>query len=511
MTSINHYLRVAVFICGCMLVHGAIIRFNEPRVRHIDSGSRIFVSVFLPVPTTTVQATVTVTDDDGISPLPNSATVSFYTSLDIDAILAANRVVERVNPISVTSDGVNTDYPVDIFDFGVDLSFKIFVTLAADVGSLTPVTVTQLDTVEFRIYNTFGYFANFLIINPSAVKGKDDDDVIVYAIGPTIVGSTSLEVTLEKDGNLLNDGGILLLSTAIDPTPSDQGMYWTFKKTKRNRDSRLGEYKLYSIYLELASLPNPVAFVQRASTHLDTNGMTTITVYRRNRDSESLERPLTFGVRKTSLSNSIRWFSNGRRVNQGPRFTIRTIHGAGIYTLHRYTRKKRSWFINIRVYLAVCLRGEIENQGSCSDTVPCLCVNGGICGSITTPICQCPPCFRGIYCEHSALTEDPFAIAESKDIKCGDLPNGNRRCKGYLFCLGGNYGCSCGCGWQGTNCDTPCKDGFFGADCLQRCNCLDSSCDRVTGQCRSSGCPSGYHGFNCQVPTTMSFGDEFLI
>lgn len=88
----------------------------------------------------------------------------------------------------------------------------------------------------------------------------------MYAIGPTIVGSTSLEVTLEKDGNSLNDGGILLLSTANDPTPSDQGMYWTFKKTKRNRDSRLGEYKLYSIYLELASLPNPVAFVQRASS-----------------------------------------------------------------------------------------------------------------------------------------------------------------------------------------------------------------------------------------------------
>lgn len=78
------------------------------------------------------------------------------TSLEIDAILAANRVVERVNPISVTSDGVNTEYLVDIFDFGVDLSFKIFVTLAADVDSLTPVTVTQLDTVEFRIYNTGG-------------------------------------------------------------------------------------------------------------------------------------------------------------------------------------------------------------------------------------------------------------------------------------------------------------------------------------------------------------------
>ncbi|XP_048252749.1 uncharacterized protein LOC124144893 isoform X2 [Haliotis rufescens] len=62
--------------------------------------------------------------------------------------------------------------------------------------------------------------------------------------------------------------------------------------------------------------------------------------------------------------------------------------------------------------------------------------------------------------------------------------------------------CSSGCrpGFNGTDCLTLCSDGWFGDGCGERCNCLNSTetCDKITGAC-SSGCRPGFNGTDCQT------------
>ncbi|XP_048252744.1 uncharacterized protein LOC125380980 isoform X2 [Haliotis rufescens] len=71
--------------------------------------------------------------------------------------------------------------------------------------------------------------------------------------------------------------------------------------------------------------------------------------------------------------------------------------------------------------------------------------------------------------------------------------------------------CSSGCrpGFTGTDCQTHCSDGWFGDGCRERCNCLNSTetCDKITGAC-SSGCRPGFTGTDCQTLCSDGwFGD----
>ena len=42
-----------------------------------------------------------------------------------------------------------------------------------------------------------------------------------------------------------------------------------------------------------------------------------------------------------------------------------------------------------------------------------------------------------------------------------------------------------------------CDNGTYGQDCLLKCFCRTSPCDKVTGLCPPGGCLQGWDGQNC--------------
>ncbi|KAJ8035445.1 hypothetical protein HOLleu_22673 [Holothuria leucospilota] len=407
--------------------HGAIIRFNEPAVRVVIDD---------PVSTLdeNVMATITITDDDGVTPLANGAVVSFNVNLEYDAFLPFDRVMEPTAPLSITADGISTDFPVTLFVVGGEtpffqISFKLIATLQSDGGSAVPATVMERSTVEFRIYTSIAFHPQFLVLNPAVLKRKGDEDLYVYGIGSRTFQDTDDEIILWKDGSVVTGSRTLLLRRSFDTAATDQGKYWKIKRFSKRNDQRFGVYEMTSMFQVAFVLENVTAIVNPLSEHLNTNGIKTITVYRKTSDPTLLEAPLNFGVRRTSLSGSIRWFKDRRRVNTGPRYTIRKAEDAGLYILHRYTRRRRCWYAQILVHLARCNRNEVSILGSCipSDGVPCQCLNGGVCYDVFSPICQCPPCFRGIFCEHIVTVyllyslKEPSPTALSRSARAGIL------------------------------------------------------------------------------------------
>ncbi|XP_071839211.1 uncharacterized protein [Apostichopus japonicus] len=83
--------------------------------------------------------------------------------------------------------------------------------------------------------------------------------------------------------------------------------------------------------------------------------------------------------------------------------------------------------------------------------------------------------------------DDPYFIDGDNKITCSDLPWGNHDCKGYHFCFGDLYGCSCASGWHGNACDKKCRKGFYGPGCALSCitdsGCSGKDCDRFSGRC----------------------------
>ncbi|KAM7324428.1 hypothetical protein ACRRTK_016733 [Alexandromys fortis] len=71
------------------------------------------------------------------------------------------------------------------------------------------------------------------------------------------------------------------------------------------------------------------------------------------------------------------------------------------------------------------------------------------------------------------------------------------------------YGCSCGSGWRGNQCQEACAPGHFGADCRLQCQCQNGgTCDRFSG----CVCPSGWHGVHCEksdrIPQILNVATE---
>lgn len=56
--------------------------------------------------------------------------------------------------------------------------------------------------------------------------------------------------------------------------------------------------------------------------------------------------------------------------------------------------------------------------------------------------------------------------------------------------------CQCPTGFEGSRCDTPCRNGYYGPNCNFRCGCMnDAPCDAFTGGCR---CLAGFTGPRCE-------------
>ncbi|XP_071799499.1 uncharacterized protein [Asterias amurensis] len=131
---------------------------------------------------------------------------------------------------------------------------------------------------------------------------------------------------------------------------------------------------------------------------------------------------------------------------------------------------------------------------SCNEICP-VCLNGGVCDDVGG-LCICPPGFSGDICE---IVLGPKRFGKDGSLYCdsGVLPD-TTSCEGLLFCLPDPFGCICGAGYKGIDCNTECDDGTFGANCAQMCHCSGQvSCDKTTGRCLGN-CASGYKGINCQ-------------
>ncbi|XP_004871909.1 tyrosine-protein kinase receptor Tie-1 isoform X3 [Heterocephalus glaber] len=92
---------------------------------------------------------------------------------------------------------------------------------------------------------------------------------------------------------------------------------------------------------------------------------------------------------------------------------------------------------------------------------------------------------------------------------CQEQCPGASGCRGLTFCLPDPYGCSCGSGWRGSQCQEACAPGHFGADCRLQCQCQNGgTCDRFSG----CVCPSGWHGVHCEksdrIPQILNVASE---
>ncbi|XP_057401890.1 tyrosine-protein kinase receptor Tie-1 isoform X3 [Balaenoptera acutorostrata] len=72
------------------------------------------------------------------------------------------------------------------------------------------------------------------------------------------------------------------------------------------------------------------------------------------------------------------------------------------------------------------------------------CLHGGVCHDQDGE-CVCPPGFTGTRCEQ-ACREGRFGQS------CQEQCPGTSGCRGLTFCLPDPYGCSCGSGWRGSQC-----------------------------------------------------------
>ncbi|ESO87589.1 hypothetical protein LOTGIDRAFT_166470 [Lottia gigantea] len=90
-----------------------------------------------------------------------------------------------------------------------------------------------------------------------------------------------------------------------------------------------------------------------------------------------------------------------------------------------------------------------------------------------------------------------------------------RKCKGTSSCNTFDGKCETGCksGYRGDDCVQECLIGFYGESCSQRCNnnqyCkISTDCNHITGYC-NNGCQTGWTGPKCNlVCNSGTFGDN---
>ena len=161
----------------------------------------------------------------------------------------------------------------------------------------------------------------------------------------------------------------------------------------------------------------------------------------------------------------------------------------------------------------------INLDESCTNDCP-RCYNGGICNEYSG-VCICGPGFYGSTCQDICEAETWGSECQSGILNlsifgCLGRPElfGDPRfqyfcdyddnnflppCRSKLFCLPHPYGCTCGPGWTGPECNRPCPEERYGPGCSLECHCEEQDCNDESGICIQGGCASGWTGENCQI------------
>lgn len=85
--------------------------------------------------------------------------------------------------------------------------------------------------------------------------------------------------------------------------------------------------------------------------------------------------------------------------------------------------------------------------------------------------------------------------------ECGHC-DGSPYDKATGSCLSG-----CQAGWKGIACNETCVPGFYGTNCIEKCQCRNLlDCDSVTGKCLDGLCNYMWAGEYCNVSTSIAIG-----
>ncbi|XP_071852645.1 uncharacterized protein [Apostichopus japonicus] len=317
-----------------------------------------------------------------------------------------------------------------------------------------------------------------VVIVNSPVLGRAENIAYLYAIHTSGIESDVVEFS--KQGGLV--------SQTVKTGDDLFGYYLSVGLPNRHRGTRYGTYTAQYIPGD-GPVITRYGFIKPKTSVLDTRGVYTRTVWPAVPGGTRLaSSPDNYiGVRWSPGCRSIQWCKGKQRnVNTGPRLQLTSTDDAGVYTIRRGKRGARGWFVQIKVIAASCPMDTYRVGDLCraSRTVSFPCANGGVPRD-GFDACTCPPFFSGPDCSFEVdipkSRDFVLAVVGASALRCGDLPGGNPKCRGYLFCFGDLYGCKCASGWWGNNCDRPCPKGKWGVDCSQRCLDRQLDCDRFFG------------------------------
>ncbi|KAJ8021822.1 Tyrosine-protein kinase receptor Tie-1 [Holothuria leucospilota] len=361
-------------------------------------------------------------------------------------------------------------FEIPINDDSLEESIETF-DIFLSVSSSTILTEGTVSRATVRIQDD-DHVDNIVVIDIPEIPKHRDQDVHIFAFS-----SSNLGVTWTKEDS--RKPKFTRADLIIDGT--QYGETFTFPLSDWMPERRLGHYTFTFGSNEAIN-----GFVKVTSECLSLRGNCTTTVYPRPSDNSRLSSVLELSVAGTNCPTDIKWEKDGQEIsNTGTTYTVNTRAAAdGIFTMFRRNnanRQNKGWFAMAEVIVSDCPANTYKDgTGSC--TMPCPnCRNGGVCELDGT--CSCPPCFTGSLCEIKQSEAGTFGT--NRRFRCSALHtdvSARENCEGFLFCPGGLYGCSCGCGWRGSDCKEGCDDGFYGADCKQRCTtCTIAQCDPFTG------------------------------
>ncbi|PIK61032.1 putative stabilin-1-like [Apostichopus japonicus] len=372
-------------------------------------------------------------------PIPETGTI-VLTYVDVSTSGAMDYAGQTTVEYTMSSLPVTTsvDFQVTIEDDDVEESTEELLIILSVTSDFVEAGTTATTTVRIADDDAVD---NTVIIDRPEIRKGSHSDVHIF-----VFSSQCQPYTYRK----INSKEPYATETDLILSGSKYGTTLTLPRRNWLPARRLGHHQ----FIVGPTSSTIDAFITPISDCLNSVD-TTITVYPSVSDSNRLSSTLEFGLEDSlSCPTDIKWRKDDRILTNSRRtYRVTTVRDAeGVFTIYRRFRHNEGWFAMIQVIVSDCTFGMYKDgTGACTLTCP-VCQNGGVCELDGT--CRCPPCFSGELCELKYPNADTFG--KSQRFSCSDLHSDvadRVNCEGFLFCYGGLYGCSCGCGWWGPNCD----------------------------------------------------------